>query len=515
MSDLPAAQWCALLLYMLKLCLALPLLFAVLASSSLGQAIIPGPQLIGDIKILRSALEQIHPELYRYTTKADLDRSFDSLANDVRGGMDEAHFLTSVTEIAVKVHCGHTFVNLMNQKDAGLDRMFNKKTFIPLYFRLLGTRMIVTENVSDDSRLIHGTEILKINGVPVKRVLQDLLKISKADGLHNTAHRLRSLEVQREPGEVRNYTNLFDVYYPQLFPMTSSTYNFKAQNLVSGKTFVATVPSVTKADRITRAEVSFGRHPEPESAWQFRFLDAQTGYMKLAAFFTYGWKLDTAAFYKDAFAQMQRAHAKSLIIDLRGNVGGLVQNATELERYISSPVSYRVPQQRTVIKCLQVSKEVSPFLMTYEGDIGKLLTTGLSTEKMKHLPEGGYEIVSSSSPEAPATPTEHFTGRVYFLADATNASATSELLARVRLNKLGTIVGEQTAGNQQGINVGTFFLRLPASKVEIDIPALALLPITAEPDGGVPPHVRVQQRPEDIAAGKDTQLEVAIRLARR
>jgi len=194
---------------------------------------------------------------------------------------------------------------------------------------------------------------------------------------------------------------------------------------------------------------------------------------------------------------------------------GLTPNATELERYISNPASELFVRQRTIIKCLRVDKETSPYLQTYEGDLGKLLTTGLSSAKMIRPPEGGYEIIDSDLPGAETAPVDRFNGKVYFLADATNSSAASELLARVRLNKVGTIIGEQTAGNQQGINVGTFFLRLPTSRAEVDIPSLALLPLTQEPDGGVPPDVKVQMKAEDLALGKDTQFEAALRLAAR
>lgn len=194
-------------------------------------------------------------------------------------------------------------------------------------------------------------------------------------------------------------------------------------------------------------------------------------------------------------------------------MGGLVQNATELERYLPVPIPTRSLQQRTVIKCLKVDKNISPYLATYEGDLGKLLTTGLSPANTKKLPGDNYEIMDNSPAPPQASAINRLTGKVYFLADAINASATSELLARVRMNKVGMIVGEQTAGNREGINTGVFFLRLPSSKVEIDIPALSLLPVTPEPDGGVPPDVEVEQKAEDLAQGIDTQLQAALRLA--
>ena len=63
-----------------------------------------------------------------------------------------------------------------------------------------------------------------------------------------------------------------------------------------------------------------------------------------------------------------------------------------------------------------------------------------------------------------------FAGRTWVLVGAGNSSATFELASTLKQNRLGTLVGEPTGGNQRGINGGAFFFRrLPNSGIELDI----------------------------------------------
>jgi hypothetical protein len=79
---------------------------------------------------------------------------------------------------------------------------------------------------------------------------------------------------------------------------------------------------------------------------------------------------------------------------------------------------------------------------------------------------------------------------------------------------LGTLVGQATGGNQRGITGGAFFfLRLPKSHIETDVPLIGQFPIAAGPlpDAGIEPDVYVQPRLEDIAAGRDAELAEVMR----
>ena len=57
-----------------------------------------------------------------------------------------------------------------------------------------------------------------------------------------------------------------------------------------------------------------------------------------------------------------------------------------------------------------------------------------------------------------------------------------------------------------------FFLRLPNSKIEIDIPLIGYYPLTEQPDEGLTPDIVVTKTLEDIANKKDLDLEKALEI---
>jgi C-terminal processing protease CtpA/Prc len=90
---------------------------------------------------------------------------------------------------------------------------------------------------------------------------------------------------------------------------------------------------------------------------------------------------------------------------------------------------------------------------------------------------------------------------------AVNSSATFEFARALRAHQLGTLVGQTTGGNQRGINGGAFFfLRLPNSGIELDLPLIGQFPAGDPPDAGLEPDIAVQTTIDAIAAGRDAEL---------
>jgi hypothetical protein len=107
----------------------------------------------------------------------------------------------------------------------------------------------------------------------------------------------------------------------------------------------------------------------------------------------------------------------------------------------------------------------------------------------------------------------HFAGRVFVLVGAANSSATFQFAQVVQPRKRGTLVGEPTGGNRRGINGGAFFfLRLPHSGIELDLPLIGTFPRATEPDEGLIPDVIVPTTVADITVGRDAVLAAVDRL---
>jgi C-terminal processing protease CtpA/Prc len=105
-----------------------------------------------------------------------------------------------------------------------------------------------------------------------------------------------------------------------------------------------------------------------------------------------------------------------------------------------------------------------------------------------------------------------FRGEVIVLIDASNSSATFQFARNMQSHHLGTLIGQPTGGSQRGINGGAFFfLRLPHSGIEMDLPLIGTFPPAPAPDAGVTPDVFVETTAADIAADYDAGLAAAMR----
>ncbi len=80
----------------------------------------------------------------------------------------------------------------------------------------------------------------------------------------------------------------------------------------------------------------------------------------------------------------------------------------------------------------------------------------------------------------------------------------------IQRNHLGTLIGSPTGGNLRGINGGAFFfVRLPHSHIEVDLPLIGTFPDEPTPDRGLEPDIRVDQTIESITRGQDLVLRAA------
>jgi hypothetical protein len=93
-----------------------------------------------------------------------------------------------------------------------------------------------------------------------------------------------------------------------------------------------------------------------------------------------------------------------------------------------------------------------------------------------------------------------------------NSSATFQFADKAKSTGVVRLFGETTGGNQRGINGGRFFfVRLPASGIEFDLPLIGYYPPGSPPDAGLSPDYEVRSSAADIASEFDRTLETAVR----
>ncbi len=114
---------------------------------------------------------------------------------------------------------------------------------------------------------------------------------------------------------------------------------------------------------------------------------------------------------------------------------------------------------------------------------------------------------------ARARSAEAFDGPVVVLADEWNESATFSLLRLVRDQRLGVIVGRPAGGNLRGLTAGVVLrLTLPRTGIVVSLPLLASVPPGSPPDAPLDPDIRVEWTPADLEAGRDPDVDAALRV---
>lgn len=502
-----------------KLLLAAILGLAVFTMNNLAQAanktFYTAAQVREDFEIFKTAVTTIHPGIYRYQSKASLEKLFSSY--DARlASVTEAELFKLISEVANQFYCGHTFANPHNQKALLRERLTGGKTYLPFYFRITDGKIIVTENASA-VKLARGSELLKINGVPARKIIAALLRVTRADGRNNLAHRLKSIELGRF--EAERYA-LFDWYFPLFFPFENERFTIEAKDFKGGKKTVFEVPAMTKAERTAEIEKRYGAAPTYDDGWRFEIRADDTAYLKIENSITWRLKkIKYKEFLAESFAAIRAKNIKNLIIDLRGNDGGDTGIGFELARYLAKESLPPYIGSRRLVRNVAPQPDLLKYLDTYSDELKNELKTGVSSEIYKKAEGGFFEILPAENVTnyPPVVPFKNnFTGKTYIAADASNASAAFQFLNYAQKNRLGTIVGQPTGGNKQGINGGNyFFLYLPNSKIEIDIPVYFFAPFDAQKDESVLPDIAVKREARDIGNNFDRELAVIKDLIRK
>jgi hypothetical protein len=91
-----------------------------------------------DFKILRGALEEGHPGIYRYTPKPELDRIFDKTAENLNRPMTSLEFYRVLAPAVAALKCGHTSLMIAQDTEKSIG---DSIPLIPIEARILGGKL--------------------------------------------------------------------------------------------------------------------------------------------------------------------------------------------------------------------------------------------------------------------------------------------------------------------------------------------------------------------------------------
>jgi hypothetical protein len=453
-----------------------------------------------DVATLEATYAALHPGLHRYLDAAQTDAMYAALRTRFAGPvrLDEAFLAYSA--FAARIRCGHTYTNFFNQSETVQKALFQHPR-LPFLFRWIDGEMVVTRDLGSGVDLKPGTRIVALDGVRTRAVLDALMPHARADGGND--HK-RIAYLQRIGG---TRYEAFDIYYPLLYPAAvSDTVRVR---------FIA--PGTRRKQTATARKLPYTAEPPPMQTaavasdsplgWSLTYPRSDIAVMRMPDWAAYKHPdFDWQAYVDRAFEAFATRGVRELVVDLRGNEGGDNVGSALLSHMIDAPITPAIPSRS--VRYRRVPDALRPSLSTWDqsfydwGDAARGPENGFYRLIKYDTSEAGIAI----APRAP-----RFGGRMWVVVGPDNSSATFEFAQAVQLRKLGLLVGEPTGGNQRGINGGAFFfMSLPGSGIELDVPLIAQFPATPMPDAGLLPDLSAPDTAVSIAAGRDVALDAIL-----
>jgi hypothetical protein len=452
-------------------------------------------QMQKDLSVLKEAFTELHPGLFRYTTAAQFEKNFNIMNQKAERPMTLAQFYIELSQLTVKLHCGHTYVNPYNQRKAVAKLLYSDQV-LPLLFKIINNKVIVTHNLSEGKDIRRGDELVSINGIVTKKIIDSLLTVSKADGLHGRNKQIDNINLSPYLANASRY-GLFDIYFSLFFPDKRRNKGFSLViKHFKGRSKMLTVPSVTKLQRQSQYQKMYPSESQ-QYAGTFSWFDKNSGYLKINDFTSSGWETEYKQFLDSIFTDLQQNNASNLVIDIRDNEGGDDDVRNEIISYlVKKPFIYPLRRYRSF---LSVNKSLLPYLSTWDESFKEPKNPARYMKTSTGLFYKNEAVADTIRPKV-----NHFAGQVYLITGAKNSSTSFFMADMLQQSKEVIIVGEATGGTKQGINGGQFFfLKLPSSGIEIDLPLIFQAPISKRRDEGVQPSIVIKVKQHDLAGGKD------------
>jgi hypothetical protein len=451
-------------------------------------------QLREDLQVARRALEEGHSGIYRYTPKPQLDRTFDAAARALDRPMNAYEFLRVLAPTVAAIKCGHTGLSL---PEALRKEVNTNVPLLPLNVKIIDRRAFVFRDLATPERRLAGKEIRAINNQPAAKVIARMLAAASGDGDVETSRQARISGLR------------FGVLLYTLIG-AQSPYELTLYDTKTKREEKARLDGLTLAKLAEMAKATYPQDEDPTRAAERRYLDdGRIAVMKINGFGGFvdaERKKNLKVFYQESFDEMQQKGTRALVIDLRDNGGG----ADELGKLL---LSYLIDQPFKYYDDLVINNDHFEMMKYAARPDFKI-----SDKQAERGADGKFHATSHPNwgINQPNKPT--FTGKVYILINGGSFSTTSEFLSQAHYHKRAVFIGEESGGGYYGNSSGMMpLVTLPNTKVGLRVPLVTYYMAVSgykAASHGVVPDYPVGHTVDDLIAGRDKDMDLALQLAR-
>lgn len=440
-----------------------------------------------DYTLLRNVLEKKHPSLYWYTSKDSMDYFFNEGYKAINDSMTELQFGWKIlAPLTAAIHCGHTSFSMSKSWNK-----FIKNKHIPsfpLFLKIWNDTMVVTHNLNkNDSGIKKGTLITSINGIKSADIINIMFDYMVEDGYSNNVNYIRLST--SFPYFHRNIFGLYKTYNVGYIDSAGTERN------ISIPYFNPPVDSLGKLKKQEKAEKKFNKTKRREN---IRSLEIDTSFalMTINSFS----KGNLKNFFKRSFRQIHKKNIKNLVIDIRANGGGDINNYVLLAKFLRN-TPFKVADS-AYAKSKKFGPYTSHITSGFFNNIGLLFLTHKEKDGNYHF---GFWERHTFTPKR----RNHFDEKVYILTNGLTFSASSLFCNAVKGQQNITLVGEETGGGWYG-NSGIMIpdIKLPNTKLRVRLPFFRIVQYNhiSEKGTGVIPDVYIGPVYKDVINGIDTKM---------
>ncbi|HSD13624.1 MAG TPA: S41 family peptidase [Flavobacterium sp.] len=479
------------------------------------EKVIAEKKLKADVDYTYKKLKKLHPKLYWYISKESLDYKFDSLKSTITKPLSSIEFYTKISPVIASIKQGHTIIFPLPKRLSKKEKKaYSKKGAGPLSqfeFDIQDNKLYMIANKSHDKTIKPGTEVLSINNKNTPELLRNYATRFTGDGFNKT---FIKNELSRS----------FPIYYTLENGLTDSIQYVLKYNDTLKKTVIKRqeIDSLKTADNQRKKKEKAqnkadkdkknirGYDPLTETYNRnLRFMekDSSIAILKIREFSIGNY----ADFYNESFTKIYLYGTKNLILDLRDNPGGRLDEIAYLYTFLANETFIFMDDSQVVSKTSMLSGEYfreSPFGLKIIKALAIPIYFPYLFFKTHKKEDGNYYFSVETKPQA-ISPVA-FDGSIYVLINGGSISASSLISSNLKGSGRALFVGEETGGAFNGTVAGKMYVsKLPHSKLTIRF-GLMLNSSNYETalDGrGIFPDKTIIPTLEDKINGRDPELE--------
>jgi len=440
--------------------------------------LIPPDKLKEDLDFLFKTIEEVHPNMYAYTSKEEFNPLREQLYESIDHPMNRLDFYKLVAPVVAALKNGHTFIEPISKPFQ--EYLIKGGKIFPLNLYWDGERVIV-HAYSGPNDLPIGTKVLTIDNQDAKEFLIKIARYFPAEGkaynlpflergyiLHQFLWLEKGepdslkLKIKASDGEAKEY-NIKGVSYTELIKLQAN--------------------ESTKSKRTDSDEV--------KTDYSYRYIpDHNTG---LIEFNSFNDLERFKIFLTETFKKIKEQNISSLIIDIRKNPGGNSKLGDELLKYLTD---------KTFIQFEKCQIKVSTQLLAQQ----KWIRRNHPEAKIGSIIDDNISLIQ------PGDKPLRFKGRTFVLMGPRSNSSSSSFASAIKHFNIGILLGQETTDTTVCYG-DCIYNALPHSGLNLSVACKRFICAGGKEDErGVIPDYEVKQKTEDSAKGVDTVLQFTLNL---